>query len=370
MARLDRETMESLKKKYDVDRLWSFSRWNTYMEHKWLYRIKYIEKKKVGNNIYGHFGTICHDIIQGLYDGEHTYEEMPMLFNIAKSEWEADNKGMLFPTEKSGKNYFAALEHYFENTVVEPYKIVNEQPVIFTDKYPNGDNMVFIGYVDSMYQDDEGITHLVDYKTSSKAGFTGKKLKESSRQLQLYALAISQYFNIPLEKINLRFDMMKYVEVEYLQKNGKWSSSKQQRNEWVEKSSKKIEKALLDIGYDVFEIEDMIVEASNDNSLESLPTEVQERFRVKNWYVDVPVDVEEANKFKQHLLDTTLECMELEQSGDIEKAFPEPKLTPENSFFYTQLSGAMSYHQGYQDSLEVGSTSDEITIDELEELLK
>ena len=61
----------------------------------------------------------------------------------------------------------------------------------------------------------------MDYKTSSKGDYIGKKLKAHSKQLQLYAIGIHQLRGIPYDKIKLEFDMMKYYKVAYLQKNGK-----------------------------------------------------------------------------------------------------------------------------------------------------
>lgn len=63
MARLSYEQLELLKEKYGVKKIWSYSRWNSFFEHPWIYRMHYLEGVKSEDSIYTHFGTISHTII-------------------------------------------------------------------------------------------------------------------------------------------------------------------------------------------------------------------------------------------------------------------------------------------------------------------
>ena len=45
------EELEAIKKKYNVDTLWSFSRFDTYRTSKFEYLLKYIQHKKENNEV-------------------------------------------------------------------------------------------------------------------------------------------------------------------------------------------------------------------------------------------------------------------------------------------------------------------------------
>lgn len=368
--RLSKNQLEGIKAKFGVDRLWSYSRLNTYLEQPWEYRIVYLERLVRSSNVYTYFGTICHDIIQDYYEGKHTYEQMADLFNEAIIEWRTGSTGYKFMNDKVESGYVDNLIDYFANTEIVPHKIVNERPIclqIYDKK--RGKNVVFTGYIDSEYTDEDGVFNIVDYKTSSKSGFSGKQLKDKSKQLMLYAIGVNQFRGIPFDKIRLRYDMMKYYEVMYIQKNGNWKGSKQERAKWVGTQAKKIEKSLLDEGYSAFEIEEMVEEATVANSIKNLPQSVQDKFQLKNCYIDVQITEEEAEELKQFVVDKIAECEELENSGDLEKAFPEPVIDASNEFYFTQLSPqVLKFHKKYAEDRKLMIGTQELDDDELESL--
>lgn len=376
--------MNALKKQYGVEEIWSYSRFSTFCEHPWMYRIQYIERKRTGNNIFSHFGSIAHDTIQDHIDGKYPYDEMIDVFREKVDDWRNDKQGIYFVSKKSEQNFIASMEHYFQNTTIPNYKIRNEMVVKYVTKYAKtGNPLVFIGYVDSIYQDENGITHLVDYKTSTDTGFSGKSLDDKSKQLLLYAMAVSQMSKgkIPLDKINLRFDMMKYVHVKFKQKDkinskgeitqeGKWSKpSRKMRTEWIAKSENNIRKAFNwccpDI--DMFEVDELIQEAIEQESMDNLPKEVRDRFVVENCYIDVPVSEDKAKSLDQLLADKCQECEERKQlEGDLDDIWPEPEIDASNQFFYEQLSGALQYHKAYQERKKLYSSSEELTEDDID----
>ena len=217
--RLGYEERKMIMDRFGVDKLWSYSRLSTYLNSAWEYRMLYLEKKPRTDNVYTVWGQISHDIIQGMYEGEYEYEEMIEEFDKRTLDWRI-NGTHKFMNESVEAGYIKNLQDYFQTTEKVPYEVKNEKPVCIHIKDEERDkDIVFIGYVDSEYVDEDGILNIVDYKTSSKSGFSGSSLKEHSRQLMLYAIGINQFRKIPFDKIRLRFDMMKYYNVEYIQKN-------------------------------------------------------------------------------------------------------------------------------------------------------
>lgn len=366
--RLSNEQQEMIKAKFGVNRLWSFSRYNTYVEQPWEYRIVYLEHKVRTSNVYTYLGTYCHDIIQDYYDGKLKYEDMSKRFNEVIEEWKTTSYH--FMSEKVRDSWLANMDHYYKNTSTIKAKVLNERPVCLVLKDNVTDkNVVFIGYLDSEYFDEDGNLIIMDYKTSSKGEFTGAKLAHKSLQLKIYAMAVSQQRGIPLHKIKLRYDMMKYVNVSYLQKNGKWKSTLQERSKWVASQDKKIRTLLMENGMDIFDIDLVMATAIAMNDISDLPKEVQDCFKISNGYIDVQIRPDEAKNIEQMILKNIRECELLEQSDDLERAFPEPVIDATNKFYFEQLSPQLlQFHEGWQAEKERAYGNSALDIDDLAEL--
>lgn len=356
MSRLSYEELNDLKDKYNVDTIWSWSRLSTYTEGEddgWEYMIRYIRKEKVDtSNIYTILGSASHDAIQKYINGEIEYADMADMMNEAFLD--AKLKGYTFPDEKIRDGYIDNLIHYFNNVTypIETMKKSIEKPVIIQLKKPNGDNVIFVGYIDLLtYEDDKVV--IVDFKSSSKGKFSGKSLKKSSRQLQLYAIGISQMFNIPIENIKLRYDMQKYLKVSYLQKNGKWSKpTLQERRKWVETQENKIRTVLSELDYDIMELDELTMQAINDNSLECLPKEVQERFKVENGIIDMDMTKEMEQELTDWCLKNILEIEKRSQADDLDKEFPEPRNI--DTFYFNVLApGLKQFSKSWQEKQQL-----------------
>ena len=109
MARLSYEEIENIKKKYDVDRLWSWSRMNTYMTSKFEYLLKYILKSKEDrcDSCYTTLGTICHDTLEKFYEGKIKYEDMIDNYNSTgkygiKCFYKTDNEPNFYEMHPNG----------------------------------------------------------------------------------------------------------------------------------------------------------------------------------------------------------------------------------------------------------------------------
>lgn len=365
MARLSYEVQEKMKKAYKTDRLWSFSRISTFLDHPWIYRMNYIEGIRGGDSCYTYWGTVAHDLLEKFYDNEkgYAYENLIEKFEKAHVEWAFMDDPMLkFPTSKDGSNsirdgYIHNLRHYYQNFQPIEHDVTCEMPVrLIMNKDTDEKTEVLIGYIDAIYEDEEGIINLVDFKTSSKGQFTGKKLAEKSEQLKVYALAYAQKNGVPLENIRMRFDMMKYLSVSYKQKNGKIREFAKERKDWVKSMEKKLYTDLThaDVAnLDPFEAQELLDEAIEFNSINNLPESVQELYSISNYYIDVTIDKEEAEQLLQKLTDTIKLIREKEQ-GDIDEEFPEPEIDGSNRFFFEVLnSELLKHHKGYQEQKEL-----------------
>lgn len=366
LARLKYEQLEALKEKYNVDRIWSYSRLSTYLERPFEYRLTYLEKAPRGSNIYSYFGTICHDIIQDFYDDKYPYEDMVKIYERACVKWKKEGE-YKFMSENVERSYIKNLHDYFKNTEVLPYELENETPILIKMHDKKRDkNVVFIGYADSIYTDENDITYILDYKTSSKSGFTGAKLKsEKSLQLRLYAEGLHQMRGIPYEKIRCRFDMQKYYEVWYHSVTAKGvekiTKSKQERFKWVSGMTNKLSKDLANLGYDPFEVDEMVEVSVEQNNLLNLPQEVQDKYELHNCYIDVEVSEEDSNEMMDMIVEVVNEIQEKEKL-DWEVEFPEPPILGSSEQFYweTLASHLLPYAKNYQKNLAMvkGRTED------------
>ncbi|MFC9727528.1 PD-(D/E)XK nuclease family protein [Bacillus cereus] len=383
--RLTYEQLNMIKEKMGVDMLWSFSKMSTYLQCSWLYKLKYIDKIRLkGDNCYTHFGTVSHDVIQGFYDEVHTYEQMIEKFNNEFIKWQInDDPALKFNSDKERDGYIENLRHYFTHTEKIPYKVVNEKAVLAV--FEGAKKYVFQGYIDSQYTDDDGIFYILDYKTSSKSGFTGKDLLKKAQQLMIYAVGINQFHKIPIDKIRLRYDMMKYCNISFMQKNGKMKTTKAERSLWVahisnqirkdfedveksiEKSKKEVvkikkkikqkkttpemeeeystmikieEESIKELEKFVFnplEINEMMDKAMNENTLEGLPQFIQDKYTVENCYIDVELTEEIVEEFKVELVSVLDKIIAKTEGENVDEAFDRSRIDNSDSFYCNTL---------------------------------
>jgi hypothetical protein len=105
-------------------------------------------------------------------------------------------------SENVKNNYIECITHFLEN-----YSPVENNTIRIEDYFEIDINGVtMIGYIDLWYRIGNEI-YIIDLKTSSK--FSKKDLPKKSRQLVLYAIALSEKY--PDYIIHLQFNMLKYV---------------------------------------------------------------------------------------------------------------------------------------------------------------
>lgn len=85
MGRKTGEELEQVKRKYGVDRLWSWSRFNTYHNSHFEYYLKYIKNVPEDRQdcIYTVTGGMSHEIMENLYLENIKYEDMDSEFEDA-----------------------------------------------------------------------------------------------------------------------------------------------------------------------------------------------------------------------------------------------------------------------------------------------
>ena len=391
IGRLNRDQLEVVKNRFNVDKIWSYSQISTYDEHPWIWYLRYIKRVRdvEDTNIYSLFGKAVHDIMEDYIGGEIKQEDMADRFEDIVADWQMNHSDLTFPTDNSRDNYLENLRHYFKYTEYDfsekledgsdRWDVSIEKPVITVYDGSEGQNVVFIGYIDLLLHDkQEDKWYVCDFKTSAKSSFSGKKLNTSSRQLRLYAEGIHQMYNIPYENILLRYDMQKYVTVSFLQKNGKWSKATlKDRNKWVLDYSNRILSALEDMDIDFIEGEELINEAMRTESLKHMPQEIQDKFKVGQGFIDIQMTQELAETLEHWLVNKAEEAEKRSQSEDLEAEFPEPNLDVGDNFYYNFLAkGYLKYHKGHQEKeklkelaqeeLDIGSMDE----DELNDLFR
>ena len=310
--RLNHKQLDNLKKKYGVDRIWSFSRVNSFHNCPKEYQVHYLEHLKLDSgNVYTEFGTFSHNTIQSLVRGEIKYDEMYPKWQDEVGNWEVDPNSYQFDNDKIKTGYIANLNHYFKHTQVPAgSQFETEKPVLATIGENN--KYVFVGYVDTQYVDEDGNLVLIDYKTSSRSSFSKAKLPEKSLQLMLYAIGKHQHSHLPYSKIRCMFDMMKYVTVHYQQENGKWNTSVQERSKWVAKMEKKLATKLKKQGYDQGKADEAIQVAIMANNLDNLPKEVQDQFLLENYVIELDITEENCQRVAKTIEHKCDEIMEFE----------------------------------------------------------
>ena len=295
MARLTHEELEAIKKKYNTNRLWSWSRMNTYMTSKFEYLLKYILKSKEDrcDSCYTTLGTICHDTLEKFYEGEIKYEDMIDNYNdgFTTTITIADLKFCRSDEEKNksiGEKYNENLVHFFNNHVPYKHKLLLEKPIVVNIVDENTDedeNNVFVGYIDALYKDDEENYNIIDFKSSSI--YTGKTLEENSGQLILYSIGLHQ-MGIPYEKIKPQFNFLKYCTIKYEQKNGAIKYRNVERCKIGESLQSNAKTWLNAFRY---EPDEYLKQMLDTNSIDCLPDKVKEKYEITDCTVYVELNV-------------------------------------------------------------------------------
>ncbi len=316
MARKTYEQIEALKKKLNTSRIWSFSRINAYINCSYSYYLRYVKKEKEKeSNIYGLLGGQFHDILEKLYCKEITYDQM-----IVEADIAIMNAGILemkFDKTDSSKNegietkYFECMKHFFEHHILVKSKVLCEKEILIKIG-----NHYFQGYIDAVHKEND--TYIItDYKSSTI--YAGKKIAQEGRQLMLYALGLHQQ-GIPVDKIKIRWNFLKYNALTFTQKNDKVKTMNAERFAWAGKLKSQLRMNLKDTKkYTEDEIEGLLTQCMELNSIHILPKEIQDKYQITDCYVDIPIDEDVLKNLENEFNDTVLEIYKKEAEFEKDK---------------------------------------------------
>lgn len=326
--RLSKEELNKIMEENNVDRLWSFSRVNNYNQCSHSYYLTYIKKCQLSENIYSYLGNVGHEIIQDMIEGKAEYDDMASKFEDAILT--AEILGLKFsPDQNKHKNtltrYKDNMVHFFNNHCKLNYDIKIEIPItIKIDKH------MFIGYIDEYFVDEEGYHNIIDFKSSTI--YQGVKIKQNGRQLLLYALGLHQQ-GVPLDKIKIKWNFMKYTNISFKQKNGKIKTMAAERKSCISNIANYLRKDLKDNP----DVDKLIEDAITFNTLDGLPQEIQDKYTFNDCYVDIPIDeeiIEELANGFNFLVDNIIEK---EHSKNKEDAFNRSELLDKEVFYCSVL---------------------------------
>jgi len=363
--RKSKEELNLIKDKYNVDRLWSWSKYNTYKNDKYEYMLKYIKHivEDRTDSIYTHSGTLVHTVTQDYYEGKSKYDEM-----LGKYEDELCTlklMGLKYNRTDEDKNtqtankYENCIRHYLANhTIIDAENILIE-PFILVKV---GDNL-FQGYIDILYKKD-GIYHIIDLKTSSR--YMGKKILKEQGQLLLYSESLIQQ-GIPIDKIRTSWNFCKYATIEMPQKNGKIKTTHTDRIDIAKSLVANISMWMKHKGYSEIDISMAVDTMLETNSIDNLPDDIKKLYTIKDCIVDIALTQENIDNLKKDIIET------LDEIKSKEKEYNKTKddnifwvdVTDENSFYFSTLcSYSANHHLPYKKYLENREKDGKTTYDD------
>lgn len=350
MARLTSEQLQALMKKENADRIWSWSKINCFHTSPYEYYLKYIKKAKEdrANSIYVTTGGLAHNILEKFYTNEITYDDMLEQF---EDGWTvavdiADLKFDRTDEEKNVKikdKYYENLVHFFNN-----HTVLKNKPIIEQFVKVKIDGNLFQGYIDCAFKDDDGNIHIVDFKTSSI--YKGAKADNESGQLVLYAIGLNQQ-GVPFDKIRICWNFLKYVTIQYEQKNGTVKTREVERCKIGESLQSNVKTWLKHFGYDV---DEYLMKLLDTNDITCLPEEVKKKYTLSDCYVYVDLTDKLIDKWTNHvstvIKDITLREKDYEETHSDACFWDTDESIKEQSYYFANLcSYSRNLHKPYDE---------------------
>lgn len=356
--RVSREKLEAIKKKYNVDELFSWSKYNTYKIDPYSYYLKYIKKiKENRENPYSFMGGKAHSIIEDFYEKKIKYSDMIEKFedavldkNIKKLKYNRKDEKA---NEKIGSTYENTIRHFYKNHIPIEGKVIIEQFVTI-----NVNGNIFQGYIDFIHKEGKDFI-ITDWKTSTI--YTGKKIEKERGQLVLYAESLIQK-GISIDSIKIRWNFLKYCTVtsqlaakDKTTKEFKAKQTNALRNEWVNKIQSNLKMWLKKDGFEEFEINDMVFEAVSNNNLDNIPEHIKYKYKIEDCYIYIPLDQEIIDNLKLDITETLNEIEANKKSFDVlnDERLWWTSIDKSNEFFFGTLCGySRKLHKPYDEYLK------------------
>ena len=269
MGRLSKKQMDKIKQEHGVNTLYSFSRYNLFIQDPFSYFLQYIKHipQRVSESIYSKSGTLIHETLQDYLEGKIEYDEMIDKYEEGLFSFQAE--GFVYDCTDKAKNktiadkYENSVRHFFKNYKPLPYKWLIEKPIVI-DVKDDKHKFSFIGYIDQITRMEDGRFLIEDTKSSTE--YKGEKKLKESAQLLLYSLGVAQKFNIGLDQIVARWNFVKYmtvtIDLKTKDKTTGLHKTKQKncvRNQWVKETQNDVKKWLeAEYELDFLELEDAL----------------------------------------------------------------------------------------------------------------
>lgn len=358
------EELQALKEYYGVKELWSFSKVNKFVTSPYEYYLKYIlhVKEDKRDGIYTTSGGTIHDILEKFYSREIKYEDMISTYEGALFLFDqAELKYNKTDEEKNAKianKYEECIKHFFKYHKPFTQKAMIEQFAVTKI----GDH-VFQGYIDFIFQDDDGTVTILDWKSSTI--YTGDKVLKEGKQLLIYAQSLIQH-GMPMEKIKICWDFLKYVNVSFVQQNGKPKTRQIERNAIGTSLVSTIKtKMKATKQYTEEEINSYLELVITTNSLECLPKTISDQFTIEDCLVYIPLSEEILKNLNEEVISTIKsidKCKELwynkKASGANEEELDriwydtEEQLKANEYYFLNLCSYSLSLHKPFAEYWE------------------
>ena len=355
MARLTSEELQQVMKEAGVSRIWSWSKWNRFHTSPYEYYLRDILHVREDRTdcIYTTTGGMAHDILERFYLGKLPYENMVddfedgwiTAFNIADMKFDRNSPEK---NDKISEKYYENLKHFFTNHVPLKNKPVIEQFV----KAMIGNNL-FQGYIDVCFKDEEGDYNILDWKTSTI--YKGKKAEGECGQLVVYAIGLNQK-GVPLEKIKIGWNFLKYVSIQYEQANGAIKTREVERCKIGESLQSNAKTWLKKLGY-ADQMDDYLKALLDTNSIECLPEDVQQKYEIGDCYVYVPLTQELIDRWVSEITtvitDIELREKDYEETHNDKVFWDTDESVQAQSYYFSTLCGySPNLHLPYKAYLE------------------
>ena len=265
------EYIDKIKKSNPNAIFLSHSKLGTFAQCPRSYYYSYIDRKPQTTGVYSTLGSEVHDTLQELYEDRTDVLDKS---KFDKAFEMCELLGVEFPQSQYdiAGNYKKDIDNFYKYYQRIPKedgrRFICELGFILQID----ENHYEMGYIDLLILNPDGTAEIVDFKTSST--FSGSHLIEAGRQLILYKLAIEQLYNIPVTRVS--WQMVKYIDVQI--GNNKPKIGLKGRD-WVKACSSQIKTLLKKELGDEMVAEIMLLKAVAENSIESLPQNVQDKIR-------------------------------------------------------------------------------------------
>lgn len=322
----DRIPQEKLQELYDAGiSVYSFSKVESMHNCPYEAYLTYIKKMRdqQEENVYTRCGTIIHDTLEKIMNGEAT--EADLLPAMKQELSDLDMLGIEFPRGSDGsdsirKSWIADMTH-FCNTYKAPVGTF-ETEQFFLYKTPHGHYLQ--GYIDLTKIRKDGTLEIYDYKTSTV--YSRASMKQHSRQLTLYALGKEQE-GCTVKTIAWIF--LKYCEVIYIGR--KTARSVQdteirkviERKNLIKELAPEIRRKLDEAGVDDVTIGLIVDEALDKNEI---PAQIADQFKVIPYVCKYDLTKETKAEAAKYFDDSIEQWEALEHEladgGDVNQLFP------------------------------------------------